>query len=190
MSVSVRPLWKQSALCANNNHRANTTQSNSESVSVEIYRTPRGTNNFGSPNMRMDRSPGSGAEAGAEMWHSQETAHDRPHTDSNSVLAWESVNATLTFPTRLNSTHLNSTQLNAVVPWDSSRLPPLVGGGCQVGAKSDFLHQLTSTSFLCFAVYTTHKEKCRRHGISRIRVFHHHRYDVGTRIQMRESIVR
>jgi hypothetical protein len=32
--------------------------------------------------------------------------------------------------------------------------------------------------------------KCRRHGISRIRVFHHHRYDVGTRIQMRESIVR
>jgi hypothetical protein len=26
------------------------------------------------------------------MWHSQETAHDRPHTDSNGVVAWESVN--------------------------------------------------------------------------------------------------
>ena len=51
---------------------------------------------------------------GAEIWHSQETAHDRPHTDSNGVLAWywESVNPnpTLTFPT----------QLNAAVPWDSS----------------------------------------------------------------------
>ena len=120
VSVSVRPLWKQSALCANTNHRANTTQSNSESVSVEIYRTPRGTNNFGSPNMRMDRSPGSGAEAGAEMWHSQETAHDRPHTDSNSVLAWESVNPTLTFPTQLNSTQLNSTQRSGAVGF----LPP------------------------------------------------------------------
>ena len=32
------------------------------------------------------------------MWHSQETAHDRPHTDSNGVLAWWSVN--LTFPTQ------------------------------------------------------------------------------------------
>ena len=48
------------------------------------------------------------------MWHSQETAHDRPHTDSNGVLAWywESVNPTLTFPT----------QRSAAVPWDSSRL--------------------------------------------------------------------
>jgi hypothetical protein len=50
---------------SNNNHRANTTQSNSESVSVsvsvEICRTPRGTNNFGSPNMIMDRSPGGGS---------------------------------------------------------------------------------------------------------------------------------
>ena len=32
------------------------------------------------------------------MWHSQETAHDRPHTDSNGVLAWWSVN--LKFPTQ------------------------------------------------------------------------------------------
>jgi hypothetical protein len=53
-------------------------ESNSESVSVEICRTPRGTNNFGSPNMVMDRSTGA--------WHSQETAHDRLHTDSNGVV--------------------------------------------------------------------------------------------------------
>jgi hypothetical protein len=50
------------------------------------------------------------------MWHSQETAHDRPHTDSNGVLAWywQSVNPTLTFPTQLNSTQRSG------VPWDSS----------------------------------------------------------------------
>jgi len=106
MTMSVRPLWKQSALCANNNHRANTTENNSESVSVsvsvEICRTPRGTNNSGRgrPTLTEDRSPG-----GAEMWHSQETAHDRPHTDSNGVLAWywESVNPNLIFPTQRNA---------------------------------------------------------------------------------------
>ena len=32
------------------------------------------------------------------MWHSQETTHDRLHTDSNGVVAWESVN--LKFPTQ------------------------------------------------------------------------------------------
>ena len=53
------------------------------------------------------------------MWHSQETAHDWPHTDSNGVLAWywESVNPTLTFPTQLNAA-----ERSAAVPWDSSRL--------------------------------------------------------------------
>ena len=52
----VRPMRE-----SNTNHRANTrSQSNSESVSVsvEICRTPRGTNNFRSPNMVMDRSTG------------------------------------------------------------------------------------------------------------------------------------
>jgi hypothetical protein len=34
------------------------------------------------------------------MWHSQETAHDRPRTDSNGVLAWESANPNLKFPTQ------------------------------------------------------------------------------------------
>ena len=115
VSMSVRPLWKQSALCANTNHRANTTQSNSESVSVEIYRTPRGTNNFGSPNMRMDRSPGSGAEAGAEMWHSQETTH-RPapyRFERYGGLGVCQPNPDIPNSTQLNSTQLNSTQLNS-----------------------------------------------------------------------------
>jgi hypothetical protein len=52
------------------------------------------------------------------MWHSQETAHDRPHTDSNGVLAWywQSVNPNLTFPTpQLNSTQLNATQRSGAV---------------------------------------------------------------------------
>ena len=43
---------------SNNKHRANNIQSNSESESVKICRTPRGKNNFGSPNMIMDRSTG------------------------------------------------------------------------------------------------------------------------------------
>ena len=46
------------------------------------------------------------------MWHSQETAHDRLHTDSNGVLAWywESVNPNLIFPTQRNSTQRNAAQ--------------------------------------------------------------------------------
>ena len=80
--------------------------------------------------MIMDRSPGAGAEAEAEaeMWHSQETTHDRLHTDSNGVLAWywESVNLnpTLTFPTQLNAAQ----RCRGIPP----REP---GGGCQVGTS-------------------------------------------------------
>ena len=55
LETECAPMWE-----SNNKHRANTTQSNSESVSVEICRTPRGTNNSGRgrPIMTEDRSTG------------------------------------------------------------------------------------------------------------------------------------
>jgi hypothetical protein len=51
---------------------------------------------------KREESRGRKLEARAEMWHSQETAHDRPHTDSNGVLAWywESVNPNRHIPTQ------------------------------------------------------------------------------------------
>jgi hypothetical protein len=88
---------------SNNKHRANTrSQSNSESVSVEICRTPRGTNNFGSPNMVMDRSPGGLA-----------LPRDCPRP---APYRFERCVGLVVYKPEIP----NSTQRSGAVPWDSS----------------------------------------------------------------------
>jgi hypothetical protein len=54
------------------------------------------------------------------MWHSQETAHDRPHTDSNGVW-WLGSLSTQPKPDIPNSTQLNATQRYRGIP-PASRL--------------------------------------------------------------------
>ena len=94
---------------SNNKHRAIVTDaSNSKSGESDTNRSACGTTNTGTSTRLRIGVPG------AEIWHSQETAQCRPHTDSNGGLAWywESANPNLKLPT----------QRSGAVPWDSFRL--------------------------------------------------------------------
>ena len=113
--MSVRPRWKQGVPSVQ-------TTTTGQTLAAKVTPSTCPLKSVGGPEAQTTlrvRTRLRIGVPGAEIWHSQETAHDRPHTDSNGVLAWywESVNPTLTFPTQLNST-----QRSGAVPWDSSRL--------------------------------------------------------------------
>ncbi len=116
---SVRPLWKQGApQCGNQTTSTGRTPH-------KVTPSPCPSKPAGLPEAKTTLRVRTRLRIGVPgVWHSQETAHDRPHTDSNGVVAWESVN--LKFPTQLNSTQLNAAVRRRGIPL---REP---GGGCQL----------------------------------------------------------